>query len=258
MKRATIVLMSVFFTFGLELTVFADDVIAQNTPNNLEDDRRLDEEAKIRELRDDVREEERARDLEALREARPSSTEVTLDPSSVELVVELDPNGYGFRTRNHRMTMSADIDLLLRGRAMLHYDYRFFNYFSMGLLFGVDWTDVSLYSRFRQHLNKPTPRQFAILGGVSGKWRLTEWYMKSSLFLEPSLLFGHMWQSLSSQKTTHWRIRPGIFGGVETVFDSGLSLVVRAGVEFPVDFAKRNAFKEIAEPVFAVGFGFAI
>ncbi len=139
---------------------------------------------------------------------------------------------------------------------MLHYDYRFFRYFSFGMLLGIDSSDVSLYSRFRQHLATPTPSQFSILGGVAGKWRLTEWYMRSSFFLEPSLLFGHMWQKLGPQRSEHWRLRPGLFGGVETVFDSGLAVLTRVGVKITLYSFKvgPNAYKEIAEPLFLVSF----
>lgn len=201
---------------------------------------------------------ERAKELDALRESAADSTEYTLDPSSVELVVEMDPNNYGFRTRNHRMTLSSEFDFILRGRSILHYDYRFFNYLSVGVLAGMDWSDMSLYSRFRDHLAKPAPKQFSILTGVSSKWRMTEWYMRSSIFLEPSLLFGYMWQTLLAQETTHWRLRPGIFSGIETVFDSGLTLNTRVGVEFPIDFGSKNPIREVVEPLLMLGLGLAI
>lgn len=203
-------------------------------------------------------EEAKARELDALRESMADTTEYTLDPSSVELVVEMEPNGYGFRTRSHRMSMSAEADLIIRGRTMLHYDYRFFNYFSLGMLAGVDWSDISLWSRFKEDSTKRQPKQFAILGGISGKWRLTEWYMKSAFFLEPSLLLGPMWQTLGSLETYHWRLRPGLFGGIEKVFDSGFALSGRMGLEIPIDLSGENPVKEVFEPLLVVGFGFAI
>lgn len=203
-------------------------------------------------------EEARSKELNALREAAADTTEYTVNPDSVELVVEMDPNGYGFRTRAHRMSMSGEFDFLLRGRTFLHYDYRFFNYLSAGLLLGTDWNDLSLFARYRDQLNKPSPKQFSILGGISAKWRLTEWYMRSSVFLEPSILFGHMWQTLVAQETTHWRVRPGLFAGIESVFDSGLTTSARVGVEFPFDLGTANPVKEVVEPLFVVGLGFAI
>lgn len=198
------------------------------------------------------------RELDGYREATADATEYTIDPSSVELVVEMDPGGYGFRTRAHRMSMSGEFDVILRGRGMLHYDFRFFNYLSFGVMGGIDWTEASLYARFRDHLNKPAPKQVSLLGGLAAKWRLTEWYMRSSVFLEPSVLFGHLWQTLGTYETTHWRLRPGIFGGIETVFDSGLATSVRVGVEFPFDFGAPNPYKEAVEPLLVLGFGFAI
>jgi hypothetical protein len=213
---------------------------------------------KKRQLKERKVEESKAKELDALRESSADTTEYTLDPSSVELVVEMDPNGYGFRTRSHRMSMSADIDLVLRGRAMLHYDYRFSNYLSLGILAGLDSSDISLYSRFRDDFTKRSPKQIAVLSGLSTKWRLSEWYMKSAFFLEPSFLLGHMWQTFASINTTHWRLRPGLFGGVETVFDSGLTLSTKVGVELALDVGSENPIYDGAEPLLVVSFGFAI
>lgn len=229
----------------------------------VEEETRKAEEAKRvaikkRQVKDRKIAEQKTKELDALREAAADSTEYTVEPSSVELVVEMDPNGYGFRTRNHRMVLSGDFDFILRGRGLLHYDYRFFEYLSFGVLAGVDWSDLSLYSRFRDQMAKPYPKQFSILGGISSQWRLTEWYMRSAFFLEPSVIFGHMWQTLPMQKSTHWRLRPGLFGGVETVFDSGFSLAIRVGAEVPLDFGSPNPFVEWVEPLFLVSFGFAI
>ncbi len=206
-------------------------------------------------LKERQRREAELKELDVMRE---TTTEYTVDPGSVEMVVELDPNNYGFRQRNHRMILGTDFDLLLRGRGMLSYDYRFFEYWSFAIKAGVDWSDVSLYSRFRDQLNKPAPKQFSILGGLSAKWRLTEWYMRTSVFLEPSFVAGYMWQTLISQDSNHWRLRPGLFAGLETVFDSGLSMSFRLGFEAPFDFGQPNPIKETVEPLALFGLGFAI
>lgn len=196
--------------------------------------------------------------IDALREALPTTTEYTLDPGSVEAVIELDPNNYGFRQRNHRMILGLDFDLLFRGRGMLAYDFRFFEYWSFALKAGIDWSDLSVFSRFRDQLDKPAPKQFSVLSGLSAKWRLTEWYLRSAIFLEPSLMVGYMWQTLNTQDTSHWRIRPGLFGGIETVFNSGLALTTRVGFEVPFDFGEPNPIKEVAEPLLLFGLGLAI
>jgi hypothetical protein len=201
---------------------------------------------------------EAATRTDSVRGAPPITTEYTIDPSSVELVVEMDPQGYGFRTRNYRMGLTGEFDMLLRGRALLRYDYRFFEYFSFGLLGGIDWTDISLFSRFRQQQGPQTPKQFAVLGGVASKWRLSEWYMNSAVFLEGSVLTGYLWQELANTKSNHWRLRPGLSLGVDRVFDSGLILTGKLGVEAPFDFGQPNPVKEVAEPIFSVGAGLAI
>lgn len=265
MKNAVIVSLVAVWFCGLKLAAdpsidnaLAQDEVRSDTESVEKNDASVEpEQAELKDQWESVRD---RKNREAKNDPTEYTTEYTMDPNSVEIVVEMDPNGTGFRTRNHRMTLSSDIDLIFRGRGMLRYDYRFFNYFSMGLMAGIDWSDLSLYSRFRDHLAKPTPWQFSVLGGVAGKWRLTEWYMRTAFFLEPSLLFGYMWQSLPipSQNTRHWRLRPGIFGGFENVFDSGFALNARVGVEFPIDFGQRNPYKEVAEPLLMIGFGFAI
>lgn len=209
-------------------------------------------------LQDRLGKEAQARDMEALREASADPTEYTVSPDSVELVVEMDPKNYGFRTRNHRMTITGEFDFLLRGRAMGHVDYRLSEFFSFGLRAGIDWTSLSLLSTFTEASDKPALKQFSVLGGISSKWRLTEWYMHSAFFLEPSFLFGHLWQDLGAKKTTHWRIRPGVFGNLETVYDSGFVMSIGMGIEFPVDFGTKNPASRVTEPLFLVALGLAI
>jgi len=67
-----------------------------------------------------------------------------------------------------------------------------------------------------------------------------------------------MWQTFASINTTHWRLRPGLFGGVETVFDSGLTLSTKVGVELALDVGSENPIYDGAEPLLVVSFGFAI
>ena len=196
--------------------------------------------------------------MEAQRDALPTVTEYTLDPGSVEAVIELDPKNYGFRQRNYRMALAMDFDLIFRGRAMLSYDFRFFEYVSFALKAGIDWTSLSLYSRFRDHLTVPAPQQFSVIGGIAARFRLTEWYLHSAVFLEPSLMTGYMWQTLVEQDTGHFRIRPGLFAAVDTVFDSGLSMSAKVGFEIPFDFGEPNLIKEVAEPLVLFGLGLAI
>ena len=106
--------------------------------------------------------------------------------------------------------------------------------------------------------SKPAPSQFSALVGLGAQWRLTEWYLNSSFSLEPSFMMGRMWQTFANQKTTHWRLLPGMFFGVTTLFDSGFMLSAKAGAEFPFDFGSANAVKELVHPLMMVGFGFAL
>lgn len=210
-------------------------------------------EAEARTTREEVK-----KALDAQRASGGYSTEYTLDPGSVELVVQLDANNYGFRGRNHSMTLGLDADFLLRGRGMLSYDLRFTEYWSMAIKAGIDWNSISLYGRLREQINSPAPRQFSVLAGLTAKWRLTEWYMRSAVFLEPSFLCGYMWQDFDGHESRHFRLRPGLFAGMETIFDSGLNLSFRVGFEMPFDFASVNPVKEVAEPLALFGIGLAI
>lgn len=201
---------------------------------------------------------EQKRDLNALREAGADTTEYTVSPNSVQLLVEMDPFNYGFSGRNHRMSITTEFDLILRGRAFFHYDYRFFEYLSFGFKAGVDWTRMSLLSNFNQKINQVSLEEFTLLFGGSAKWRLTEWYLRSAFFLEPSLLFGPMWQNLNQEKNRYFRIRPGLSINMESVFDSGFVFNIALGGEIPFDLGNENPVSKYIEPVFMVGFGLAL
>jgi hypothetical protein len=198
------------------------------------------------------------KELDAFREAQAARSEYTLSPGQVEMIVELEPHNYGFRTHDFRSTIGAQLDFLFRGRAMLYYDYRLSDYMSLTYYAGLDWSRISFFDKIKQHMNRPGAQQLSLLGGASAKWRLTEWYLRSSVFVEPALLIGHMWQHYLDQPSTHWRIKPGLFAGIDTIFDSGLAIQLKFGVEFPIDFARANPIKEIAEPLMIFGLGLAL
>lgn len=186
------------------------------------------------------------------------TTEYAVDPGSVQLMVELDPGNYGMPTRNFRTGITAEFDFLFKGRSGLRFEYRPLSFLSTGLLFGFDWTDMSVFNRFRRTQSPQTPWQMAVLGGLAVKLRLTEWYMQSAISFEPSILTGYMWQVLGNTKTKHLSLRPGAALVFDRVFDSGFIFTSKVGVEFPFDFLEVNPIKEIAEPVVAIGFGLAI
>lgn len=196
--------------------------------------------------------------LDSYREAHSNATEYTVNPESVKLAVELNPDNYGFFGKNHTMAFSLQFDYILKGRSLLNYDVRITDTLSLSLKGGIDFTAMSLISKIRQQMSKPAPSQFSTLVGLGAQWRLTEWYLNSSFSLEPSFIMGRMWQIFANQKTTHWRLLPGMFFGVTTLFDSGFMLSAKAGAEFPFDFGSANAVKELVHPSMMVGFGFAL
>ncbi len=222
--------------------------------------RQLMQERKVREqiLKERKEAQEEAIKIDSFREAHSNATEYSINPDSVKLAIDLSPENFGFYSKDRIMDLSVELDLLLRGRAFLTYNYQFFDYLSVGLAGGIDYSSMSLASKIRQQMPKPTPSQFSALVGVNAKWRVTEWYLNSAFFVQPSLLAGRMWQTFVTQKTAHWRLRPGAFVGVESVFNSGLVLNAKVGAEFPFDFGTPNPVKEIVEPLFSLSFGFGI
>lgn len=290
MLHLLILLMGFNFSYSLllnaqseeeEIIDFDEDIDEEEVRKKEEEKKRLEEEKKKREEEEQKKrreeeerklkeeklkqvkarrasEEAKKKEQDGLREASADTTEYTIDPSSVELLVELEPNAYGFRQRNHRATLSTDVDFLFRGRSFLRLDFRFFEYLSFGINGGFDWSQMSLFDKFRRQMNTSSPSQFAILAGLDAKMRLTEWYMRSSAFIETSFLFGRLWQDLLFLESKHWRIRPGIFLGLESVFDSGFTLSTKLGAEMPFDFGTPNPWKETVDPLLLIGFGLSI
>ena len=65
-------------------------------------------------------------------------------------------------------------------------------------------------------------------------------------------------QLLGPDKSSHWRFKPGVFAGMESVFDSGLTLGAKVGVEGPIEIGKANAYEESIVPLLVFSLGFAI
>ena len=196
--------------------------------------------------------------LDSYREANSNATEYSVNPESVKLAVELNPDNYGFFGKSYLMAFSLQTDYLSKGRTALNYDVRITDTLSLGIKGGIDFTAMSLASKIRQQMSKPAPTQFSVLGGINAQWRVTEWYLNSAFSLEPSFVMARMWQTFANQKTTHWRLLPGMFFGLTTLFDSGFMLSTKLGAEFPFDFGTANAVKEVVHPTLIVGFGFAL
>lgn len=197
-------------------------------------------------------------ELDAIRDADANKTLYRVTPDSVKLLVELEPGSTGYKGRDHNMTFMFNADPFFTGRGFLSYEYRFFEYVSASFKAGIESTGFSLASKVRQQLDKPYPSQFSVLGGVGVKWRLTEWFLNSSIYLESSLLTGRLWQTLVDEKTTHWRLKPAGFVGLESVFNSGFAFNVAVGAEYTYDFAQPNPIKEGVDPAVLFGFGLAL
>lgn len=189
-------------------------------------------------------------------------TNVELTPDVVELIVELDPKAYGFRARHHKMQLTADVDWLIRGRAQVQYEYRFGQFWSLVVPVSIDASEtVSLVDHMRRHGGEKLDSVFGVAGGVGIKFRLTEWMLKGSFFVEPQIQVGYAKLTVPAlDDVTSVRLRPALFVGFERVYDTGFVIHSKLGFEWAYDFFmqdKNIPSTGILQPVLLTGVGYA-
>ncbi|HXW60137.1 MAG TPA: hypothetical protein VEK06_01230, partial [Myxococcota bacterium] len=104
MKKEISVLLTIFLVWGMAVCALAQP--PAEAPENEEQIKKPAMEQE--EIKGKAAEEALERDMNAIRESRADTTEYTISPGSVELLVEMDPQNFGFRKRNHRMTITAE------------------------------------------------------------------------------------------------------------------------------------------------------
>lgn len=155
-------------------------------------------------------------------------------PDLIELLVDIDPKAYGYRARAHSMAVNLSADPFINGRLSLDYELLLNSHFK--LLFPVSFEHTVLAATPIQ----PNPRvesQWAVLGGLGVKFRLSEWMAKSSFFLELWAQTGLYAQDAVGFTDTRYavRIRPSLYAGWERVFETGLIIGLKTGVEYNWD-----------------------
>lgn len=168
----------------------------------------------------------------------PQVLEVT--PEFQELLVDIDPKGYGYRARAHDMSVGFTGDFFVRGRLSLDYQIALNPHFK--LVFPVSFENAQLLLPFMSALyaspDSKIKNQWALMTGVGIKFRLSEWMAKSSFYTEILIQAGVYSQDLVKllSETRHSiRFRPSLFVGWERVFETGLVFGVKTGVEYNFD-----------------------
>jgi hypothetical protein len=155
-------------------------------------------------------------------------------PDLIELLVDIDPKAYGYRAGSHKMAVNLTADPFVNGRLSLDYQLKLNNY--LKLIFPVSFEHSALAAT---PIN-PNPRitnQWSLIGGVGIKLRLSEWMAKSSFYIEFLTQAGIYSQEAKGFGDARQaiRIRPTLFAGWERMFETGLVVGVKAGVEYNWD-----------------------
>ena len=185
-------------------------------------------------------------DTQSIAAAAQSSFEQHLEttPDLLELVVKTDQEAQGFRASHHVFQIQLEMDPLVNGRLSLGFQYRLNNFLVLDVPVSFDHLVLGQgLGRLLGVYSSDIVDQWALMGGLGLKIRLSEWMLKSSLYIEPILQAGYYQQTASMGSeilTESIRIRPGLYMGFETVFDTGLVLGMKVGVEQPFDIRFRG------------------
>ncbi|MEI6805123.1 MAG: hypothetical protein WCK49_01285 [Myxococcaceae bacterium] len=155
-------------------------------------------------------------------------------PDLIELLVDIDPKAYGYRARAHDMAVILSTDPFINGRFSLDYQLVLNNHFK--LLIPVSF-EHSILAATPIQANPRVKNQWAVLGGLGVKLRLSEWMAKSSFYLELWAQTGLYAQEAIGFGDTRYaiRIRPSLYVGWERVFETGLVIGLKTGVEYNWD-----------------------
>ena len=155
-------------------------------------------------------------------------------PDLIEMLVDIDPKAYGYRSRAQKMAMILSADPMINGRLSLDYQLVLSPHFK--LVFPVSF-DHSFLAATPINPNDRIKNQWAVLGGLGVKFRLSEWMAKSSFFIELWAQAGIYGQDALGFEDTRYaiRVRPTLFVGWERVFETGLVIGLKTGVEYNYD-----------------------
>lgn len=188
---------------------------------------------------------------------------VELAPDSVQLVVDLETKPRETLARHHKMFVGVEADLLSIGRVSLALGSKLSRIISLSGVLSMDYSEISAYHHLKKAVNGGRlPQTFAVSFGPLLKVRLSEWSLKSSVFLEPGLRFGYTRYTTSIVEPHNtFSLRPSLALGFQRVYNTGFTWDFKVGVERPVDFPKGPVQQGIAAagilPFVSVGLGYS-
>ncbi len=155
-------------------------------------------------------------------------------PDLIELLVDIDPKAYGYRAAAHKMVLNFSADPFINGRLSLDYQVALNPYFKLIFPVSIDSNQLAI-TQF--NFNNRVTNQGSVLAGLGMKLRLTEWMAKSSFYLELWTQAGIYAQEAQGFNDTRHaiRIRPSLYAGWERMFETGLVIGVKTGVEYNWD-----------------------
>jgi hypothetical protein len=185
-------------------------------------------------------------------------------PEMIEIRVETDKKAQGFRAEHHKFQIQLNTDPMVNGRLTLGFQYNLSHSLTLNIPVSFDSPVLGQWAGKAMGIyGARIVDQWALLGGFGLKIRLSEWVLKSSFYIEPVVQAGYykqMIQIVQKEMSDSIRIRPGLYLGFETVFDTGLVIGVKVGAEraFDHDFREKplsyaaNNFSVV--PMFGLGY----
>ncbi|MBM3886981.1 hypothetical protein FJ364_03540 [Candidatus Dependentiae bacterium] len=177
----------------------------------------------------------------------PFEEKIEVTPDLLELVVEMDPTRQGFLAKNHSFQVSLSADFLINGRLTAGFQYHFHRFLALDIPVSFDHSLLGQWGGRKLGIYGDNSRsQWSLLAGLGLKIRLTEWMMKSSFYLEPMIQAGYSIKSLrntgndSLVLSSSIPIRFSMYLGFESVFDTGVVVGGKLGVEYPLELLLLN------------------
>ncbi len=174
----------------------------------------------------------------------PNEVTIVHTPDMIELLADIDPKAYGYRAQEHWMAVNLGIDPVFNGRLNLDYTLKLNSYFKLVFPITFEHTKLALPLGMSVGIfsNNRIEEQWSLLAGAGLKIRLTEWSNKSSLYAEVLLQAGTYGQTAKgfSEMRHAVRLRPSVYVGWERIFETGLVLGLKAGVEYNVNLASQG------------------
>lgn len=172
---------------------------------------------------------------------------VEMAPDAVQLIVDLDNKPRDTNARRHRFRLDLGIDFLMSGRSILAFGGKLASYITMLGVVTIDYSDISFGYQLRKTFTRGVPEVFAISAGPAFELRLSEWTMKSSIYLKAMLQAGTTLYktSLKGEERTA-SIRPWGGFGWRTIYNTGAAWFAEAGLGRPIDIPRASVKQGIA------------